>query len=66
LEQGLLGHLRDFLLELGIGFAFVGSQYRLDVGRSDFFIDLLFYRLKLRCFLVIELLCGRPHNAEHF
>lgn len=55
LEQGLLAHLKDFLLELGIGFAFVASQYRLDVGGSDFFIDLLFYHLKLRCFFVIDL-----------
>jgi predicted nuclease of restriction endonuclease-like (RecB) superfamily len=55
LEQGLLSHLRDFLLELGIGFAFVASKYRLDVGGTDFFIDLLFYHLKLRCFVVIDL-----------
>ena len=55
LEQGLLTHLRDFLLELGIGFAFVASQYRLEVGGNDFFIDLLFYHLKLRCFVVIDL-----------
>jgi predicted nuclease of restriction endonuclease-like (RecB) superfamily len=55
LEQGLLAHLRDFLLELGIGFPFVASQYRLDIGGSDFFIDLLFYHLKLRCYVVIEL-----------
>jgi predicted nuclease of restriction endonuclease-like (RecB) superfamily len=55
LEQGLLTHLKDFLLELGLGFAFVASQYRLDVGGSDFFIDLLFYRLKVRCYVVVEL-----------
>jgi len=55
LEEGLLSQLRDFLLELGIGFAFVASQYRLDVGGTDFFIDLLFYHLKLRCFVVIDL-----------
>jgi len=55
LEKGLLARLRDFLLELGIGFAFVASQYRLDVGGSDFFIDLLFYHLKLRCYVVIDL-----------
>lgn len=55
LERGLLAHLRDFLLELGVGFAFVASQYRLDVGGSDFFIDLLFYHLKLRCYMVIDL-----------
>lgn len=45
LERGLLNHVKDFLLELGKGFAFVGSQYRLDVGGEDFFIDLLFYQL---------------------
>jgi predicted nuclease of restriction endonuclease-like (RecB) superfamily len=55
LEHGLLAHLRDFLLELGIGFAFVASQYRLEVGGSDFFIDILFYHLKLRCFVVVDL-----------
>ena len=55
LEQGLLAHLKNFLLELGSGFAFVASQYRLGVGGSDFFIDLLFYHLKLRCFVVIDL-----------
>ena len=55
LERGLLEHLRDFLLELGVGFAFVGSQYRLNVAGEDFYIDLLFYHLKLRCFVVIDL-----------
>lgn len=55
LEHGLLTHLRDFLLELGIGFAFVASQYRLEVGGSDFLIDLLFFHLKLRCFVVVDL-----------
>jgi predicted nuclease of restriction endonuclease-like (RecB) superfamily len=55
LERGLLEHLQHFLLELGTGFAFVGSQYRLEVGGSDFFIDLLFYHLKLRCYMVIDL-----------
>jgi len=55
LERGLLKHLRQFLLELGVGFAFVGSQYRLRVGKDEFFIDLLFYHLKLRAFVVIDL-----------
>lgn len=55
LEQGLLAHLREFLLELGVGFAFVGSQYRLVVGGEEFFLDLLFYHLTLRCFVVIDL-----------
>jgi predicted nuclease of restriction endonuclease-like (RecB) superfamily len=55
LEQGLLTHLRDFLLKLGVGFAFVGSQYHLEVGGEDFYIDLLFYHLRLRCYVVIDL-----------
>jgi len=55
LERGLLDHLRQFLLELGVGFAFVGSQYRLTVGNEEFFIDLLFYHLKLRAFVVVDL-----------
>lgn len=55
LEKALVTHIRDFLLELGVGFAFVGSQYRLDVGGEEFFVDLLFYHLKLRCYIVIDL-----------
>ena len=55
LERGLLEHLRQFLIELGTGFAFVGSQVPLEVGGEDFKLDLLFYHLKLRCFCVIDL-----------
>jgi len=55
LERGLLKHLRQFLIELGTGFAFVGSQVPLEVGGEAFKIDLLFYHLKLRCFCVIDL-----------
>jgi predicted nuclease of restriction endonuclease-like (RecB) superfamily len=55
LQRGLLQHIQQFLVELGAGFAFVGQQYRLEVGGEDFFIDLLFYHLKLRCFIVVEL-----------
>jgi predicted nuclease of restriction endonuclease-like (RecB) superfamily len=55
LERGLLNHIRDFLLELGVGFAFVGSQYHLEINGDDFYIDLLFYHLRLRCFVVIDL-----------
>ncbi len=55
LERALLEHLRKFLLELGVGFAFVGSQYPLTVGGEEFRIDLLFYHLKLRCYVVIDL-----------
>jgi predicted nuclease of restriction endonuclease-like (RecB) superfamily len=65
LERGLLEHLRQFLVELGVGFAFVGSQVPLEVGGEDFKIDLLFYHLKLRCFVVIELKMGafKPEYA---
>jgi predicted nuclease of restriction endonuclease-like (RecB) superfamily len=55
LERGLLEHLRQFLLELGFGFAFVGSQYRLQVGSEEFFLELLFYHLKLRAYVVVDL-----------
>ena len=59
LEQGLIDHIQKFLLELGAGFAFVGRQVHLELGDSDFYIDLLFYHLKLRCFVVIELKAGK-------
>ena len=59
LETQLVRHLEAFLLELGQGFAFVGRQYRLDVGDDDFYIDLLFYHLRLRAFIVIDLKKGR-------
>lgn len=58
LERGLLLHLQRFMLELGKGFAFVGSQYHLEVGGQDFYLDLLFYHLKLRCYVVIDLKMG--------
>ena len=59
LEQALIVHIRDFLLELGIGFAFVGSQYPIQVGGEEFRIDLLFYHLRLRCFVVLDLKIGQ-------
>lgn len=55
IERKLTEHIQNFLLELGQGFAFVGRQVHLEVGGDDFFIDLLFYHLKLRCYVVIEL-----------
>ena len=64
LESGLLEHLRQFLLELGVGFAFVGSQYPFEVGGEDFKLDLLFYHIKLRAFVVIDLKMG-PFKPEH-
>lgn len=65
LETSLIRHLEKFLLELGQGFAFVGRQYHLDIGDEDFYIDLLFYHLRLRCFVVIELKKGgfKPEYA---
>ncbi|MBL8897959.1 MAG: DUF1016 family protein [Planctomycetes bacterium] len=64
IERELVRQIRDFLLELGQGFAFVGSQVPLQVGREEFRIDLLFYHLKLRCFVVIELKAG-SFRPEH-
>lgn len=55
IEQALVDHIQRFMLELGSGFAFVGRQMRLQVADQDFFVDLLFYHLKLRCFVVVEL-----------
>jgi predicted nuclease of restriction endonuclease-like (RecB) superfamily len=58
LERGLVEHLKSFLLELGTGFAFVGQQYHLEVGGEDFYVDLLFYHLHLRRYVVIDLKAG--------
>lgn len=55
IEKKLIEHIQKFLLELGQGFAFVGRQVHLEVGGDDFYLDLLFYHLKLRCYIVIEL-----------
>ncbi|MDL1974199.1 MAG: PDDEXK nuclease domain-containing protein [Deltaproteobacteria bacterium] len=65
LEAGLVQHLEKFLIELGQGFAFVGRQYHLEISEKDFYIDLLFYQLNLRCFMVIELKKGdfKPEYA---
>ena len=65
LQDGLINHIRQFLLELGKGFAFVGSPYPLTVGGDEFEIDLLFYHLHLRCYVVIDLKIGKfaPQDA---
>jgi predicted nuclease of restriction endonuclease-like (RecB) superfamily len=55
LENALVEHIRDFLLELGVGFAFVGSQYPIQVSGKQFYLDLLFYHFRLHCFVVIDL-----------
>lgn len=64
IEHALMKHVTEFLLELGAGFAFVGRQVLLDVGGDEFFIDLLFYHLKLRCYVVIEIKGGK-FKPEH-
>lgn len=65
IENAMIRHVRDTLLELGVGFAFVGRQIRLEVGGDEFFLDLLFYHLRLRCYVVVELKAGafRPEHA---
>lgn len=65
IEAALVSKLPDFILELGKGFSFVGRQYRLEVGGEDFYIDLLFYHLRLRCYVAIELKAGsfKPEYA---
>lgn len=55
IEKQLIQHITKFLLELGKGFAFVGQQYHLEIAENDYYIDLLFYHVKLKCFVVIEL-----------
>ena len=55
IEQALVRHITRFLLELGNGFAYVGRQFRLEVGGDEFFIDLLFYHTRLKCYVVVEL-----------
>ncbi|HEY9681936.1 MAG TPA: PDDEXK nuclease domain-containing protein [Oculatellaceae cyanobacterium] len=65
IERSLVDHIQKFLIELGVGFAFVGRQCHLDIGDQDFYIDLLFYHLRLRCYVVIELKGGdfKPEYA---
>lgn len=64
IEKALVEHVTEFLLELGVGFAYVGRQVHQTVGGEDFYLDLLFYHLKLRCYVVIELKAGR-FKPEH-
>ena len=59
LETALVENITSFLLELGAGFSFLGRQYRLEVGGDEFFIDLLFYHVRLHCYVVVELKTGK-------
>jgi len=65
IENALIRHITRFLLELGTGFAFVGRQFRLEVDGDEFFIDLLFYHTRLKCYVVVELKGGafKPEHA---
>ncbi|BDU51543.1 PDDEXK nuclease domain-containing protein [Haliovirga abyssi] len=65
IEKELVKHISSFLLELGAGFAFVGNQYHLEIANRDFYLDLLFYHIKLKCYVVIELKTGefKPEYA---
>jgi len=64
IEEQLTKHITHFLLELGKGFAFIGRQYHLEIGKKDYYIDLLFYHTKLRCYVVIELK-AKEFKAEY-
>lgn len=64
LEQNLIDHISQFLLELGAGFAYVGKQFPITVGERDFYLDLLFYHIRLHCYVVIELKIG-DFEPEH-
>lgn len=55
LEESMVERIRNVLLELGNGFSFIGNQYKITVGNEDYFIDMLFYHLKLHCYIVVEL-----------
>jgi len=55
IENELISHIKEFLLELGSGFSFIGNQYHIEVAGKDYFLDLLFYHIYLRCFVVIEI-----------
>lgn len=65
LENALVTNIMKFLLELGKGFAFIGNQYHLELSGKDYYLDLLFYHIKLRCYVVIELKAGefKPEYA---
>ena len=64
LEKKLISHLQTFLLELGKGFAFVGRQYRITLDNTHFFVDLVFYHIKLKCYVLIDLKRGKADHAD--
>ena len=59
IEDELTKHITEFLLELGKGFAFLGRQFKIEISENDYFIDMLFYHVELRCYVIIELKSGK-------
>ena len=64
IEQGLIDNLQQFLLELGRGFAFVSRQQRISTDDQDFYLDLVFYNFKLKCFLLIDIKLGKLNHQD--
>lgn len=64
IEQGLIDNLQKFLLELGRGFAFVSRQQRISVDNQDFYLDLVFYNYKLKCFLLVDIKLGQLSHQD--
>jgi predicted nuclease of restriction endonuclease-like (RecB) superfamily len=65
LETAITEHIQKFLLELGQGFAYMGRQFAINVAGDDFYVDLLFYHTRLRCYVIVELLCCAQHNKSY-
>ena len=59
IEDELISHITSFLLELGKGFAFLGQQYKIEISDTDYYLDMLFYHVDLRCYVVVELIAGK-------
>ena len=65
IEQQVVLNIRNFILQMGKGFCFIGNQYRLEVDGDEFFIDLLFFNRLLQCLVAFDLLCGAPHKSSY-
>jgi predicted nuclease of restriction endonuclease-like (RecB) superfamily len=65
IEQQVVLNIRNFILQMGKGFCFIGNQYRLEVDGDEFFIDLLFFNRHLECLVAFDILCGAPHNKSY-
>jgi len=65
IEQRVVLNIRNFILQMGKGFCFIGNQYRIEVDGNDFFIDLLFFNRHLQCLVAFDLLCCAQHNNSY-